>query len=230
MMNEKTVQRLTETDLWVIERIEGVEEEGSGTRSLVKTLKPTSSSTVNALRSRNEKLVDIRDETLCAVLAVSPSDPLVVSFEDPRSPSLRTVIDTSPNETTYARVVVALLHGLCLLGSASIWHGGLGPNCIFVDDHSIKLAPFDDPCVRYRSPELLSNSITSATIASDMWSFGVILYELLAEKPAFTSSTTESLILEHSRGRPRLKATPVSHSIEVFHANAQQSMTQSFNS
>jgi serine/threonine protein kinase len=171
----------------------------------VKTLKPTSAANVNAIRSQEEKLLDLRDETLCAVLAVSPSDPLVVSFEDPFCPSLRTVIDTSPNETTYARVVVALLHGISVLASASISHGGLGPNCIFVDDHSIKLAPFDDPCVRYRSPELLSSSITSATSASDMWSFGTILYELLSRKSAFASSDVESLTIEHTQRRPQLK-------------------------
>jgi serine/threonine protein kinase len=176
MMTARSGERLTETDLWIVER---VEEEGSETRSLVKTLKPASAAIPNVVRSQNEKLVDIRDETLCAVFAVSPSDPLVVAFEDPHCPSLRNVIDTKPNETTYARVVVALLHGLSVLSSASISHGGLGPNCIFVDDHSIKVAPFDDPCIRYRSPELLSSSITVATNASDMWSFGITWWKNL---------------------------------------------------
>ncbi|KAJ0961216.1 hypothetical protein J5N97_000810 [Dioscorea zingiberensis] len=113
----------------------------------------------------------------------------------------RIVAQKRYSESKAARVIRQIAEGLEALHRANIVHRDLKPeNCLFLDtneDSPLKIMDFGlssveeytDPIVAlfgsidYVSPEALAQQRVS--IASDMWSLGVILYILLSGYPPF---------------------------------------------
>lgn len=82
-------------------------------------------------------------------------------------------------------------------------HGSLSPENIFVSDDSVKVLGFGadtlnlarDADPRYLSPEQSTN-FPIADERSDIYSLGLIIYEMLAGQAAFSGSTTDEVEVE----------------------------------
>jgi serine/threonine protein kinase len=131
---------------------------------------------------------------------------------------LRTRFSTShADQVTVLRVFRQLLAGLSDVHAAGIVHRDLKPhNVMFRVDHSVALVDFGiaklvgDPSLTvegsvlgtplYMSPEVLRGH--TADVRSDLYSAGVLLYQMLAGTPPFTGDTAAEIALQHLSAAP----------------------------
>jgi serine/threonine protein kinase len=89
-----------------------------------------------------------------------------------------------------------------------IVHGGLSPENILVPESegSVKVYDFEAPVpatgagVVYAAPELSNGGSPDAR--SDVYSLGIVLYQMLAGEPPFNGDSPEEIILKHSEEAP----------------------------
>ncbi|KAL0230960.1 hypothetical protein GEMRC1_010365 [Eukaryota sp. GEM-RC1] len=139
------------------------------------------------------------------------------------SSSLPTPNSLSPLTLRYAK---ELCEGVKFLHQKSVVHGDLKPSKILLVDGHVRLSGFsnakhlvnddvDDDDVsfavtpKYTSPDQFERSLSTA---SDIYSLGIVLYELLTGKEAFKDCTMLEIIKAKMRGTPLLfdKSTPPS--------------------
>ncbi len=101
-------------------------------------------------------------------------------------------------------IITSLLDSLSVLHSKGIICGDLKPTHIFVDEkNNVKLIdPGYDPDIitpAYAAPEALSES---PTFSSDIYSIGVILYEILTGEKAFKGSLSKIIENKLKKGLP----------------------------
>ncbi len=126
--------------------------------------------------------------------------------------------------------VLAILEGLECAHQQGIVHRDLKPENIMVDGESVKILDFGIArqqqvtaitmtgqafgTPQYIAPEQLSGSASQVDLRTDLYSLGVILYELLAGHPPFQSEDVQELFAMHlSSPAPRLTKPGVSSEI-----------------
>jgi serine/threonine protein kinase/Tfp pilus assembly protein PilF len=158
---------------------------------------------------------------------------LCLKYEYCAGGNLRTRLEKGPIPIEDVLVIVqGIAEGLAAAHDQGVIHRDLKPeNVLFSADGVPKLADFDQaklsapgsiPTVEvagtpvYRAPELTSWSEVGATRRSDVWSFGVLLYELLTgtrpfrdEQEMSTARAQDRLPRTPSRCRPDLKCRNV---------------------
>lgn len=98
--------------------------------------------------------------------------------------------------------------GLAAAHRAGVVHGGLSTENILVPDveGNVKIYDFASPVsaaresVVYSAPELFNGSTPNAR--SDVYSLGIVLYEMLAGEPPFHGDAPADVILKHSEEAP----------------------------
>ena len=123
--------------------------------------------------------------------------------------------------------VLAILEGLECAHQQGIVHRDLKPENIMVDGEAVKILDFGIArqqqvtaitmtgqafgTPQYIAPEQLSGSASQVDLRTDLYSLGVILYELLAGHPPFQSEDVQELFSMHlSSPVPRLSKPGVS--------------------
>lgn len=118
----------------------------------------------------------------------------------------------SPREA--CEVMLQLTSGICYIHEHGILHNDLKPdNLFYLIDGSIKIADFGiatkigekskedavSGTVHYCAPEILMGH--EAEVASDIYSMGIIFFEMLTGTVPFDAATTEDIALAHIKRR-----------------------------
>jgi len=138
--------------------------------------------------------------------------------------TLADVIHSRPPADLALRLAEQVLRGLDELHRAGVVHRDLKPeNAIVGDDYRLRLIDFgfskqqEGPgasstvgaagTALYMSPEQIEGRVT---VASDVWAFGCVVYELLVGQPLFEAPTPMAAALLINRGLTRraLRAVP----------------------
>lgn len=129
------------------------------------------------------------------------------------------------------QVMVELGRDLDSLHEKGIVHGGITPDAVFLDAanrafllgltwklpinaDAILSFPLDES---YRAPEYWDGSSSPLTPAVDVWSLGVILYEVLGSRRPFAGGTPRELLAAIGRGAPGLyRADEIPHAAALL--------------
>lgn len=173
-----------------------------------------------ATRHRYEKEVRVhhalgRVRSQCPRLEERGGLPVLIS-SDRRARSLREI----ENEQSYAtladqlQIAAGLARELHRLHTAGFVHRDLHPGNVLVDDGGVQLIDFEFAedrrladrdsqlgrrvgAPQYVSPELTGRMSLPADERSDLYSLGVILYELFSGRPPFEDDDTAALLQQH---------------------------------
>jgi serine/threonine protein kinase len=142
---------------------------------------------------------------------------LILVMELASGESLRTLIERGPIPLNAGlRYICDLLRALSYAHANGVVHRDIKPaNIIVADDNSVKLIDFGlakspaDPHVTqavtgsmyYVSPEQVQG-VSAADPRSDIYSLGVVLYEIVTGQRPFESDSTFSLMMEHVQKDP----------------------------
>jgi serine/threonine protein kinase len=150
-------------------------------------------------------------------------DPFVV-MEYVSGPSLRDVMNAEPNGFSPEKAAYFLngiAQGLSYLHERGIVHRDLKPGNIFYDDGYVKIGDYglskhisvsqhsgntvSVGTVHYMAPEIGSGSYSKAI---DIYSLGVILYEMLTGRLPFTGKSMGEILMRHLNDHPDLRGLP----------------------
>ena len=132
------------------------------------------------------------------------------------------------------KIALEILESLEILHENQIFHGHLNPNNIFLDnDFRVKLADFSFKSLeklcgfkinyenknQYVAPEILNEKgliAAEATAKADIYSFGIILWEIFTEKIAFKNIQTNNLkkLIFEEENRPKI---PEKFNLQLAH-------------
>lgn len=133
-----------------------------------------------------------------------------------------------PGLPVLLRVARGIAATMSYLHSRSVWHLRLCPQCVFLDDQlEVKVADYSlatleamlcrprmhrlRGCSPWTPPEVLLCVDYPPRSTTDVYAFGVILWELLARRPPFEGLTRAQLVVAvgyAGRRLPRLRAPP----------------------
>ncbi|MEJ2568149.1 MAG: protein kinase, partial [candidate division WOR-3 bacterium] len=161
------------------------------------------------LRSQFELLSEIKDPHFVSVYDWFEEDGKCgFSMEKITSPTIDQVFEKRPSKKSdfkkIENIIVSILDSLSVLHSNGIICGDLKTTHIFVDkNNNVKLIdPGYDPDIitpAYAAPEALTDS---PTFSSDIYSIGVILYEILTGEKPFKGSLSRIIEDKLKKGLP----------------------------
>lgn len=150
-------------------------------------------------------------------------DPFVI-MEYVSGPSLRDVMSAEPEGFSAEKAAFFLngiAQGLSYLHERGIVHRDLKPGNIFYDDGYVKIGDYglskhisvsqhsgntvSVGTVHYMAPEIGSGSYTKAI---DIYSLGIILYEMLTGRLPFNGSSMGEILMRHLNDNPDLRGLP----------------------
>ena len=161
------------------------------------------------LKGQFELLSEIKDPHFVSVYQWFESDGKCgFSMEKIDLPTIDQVFKKPPSKKKefkkLEQILISILDSLSVLHSKGIICGDLKPTHIFVDKrNNVKLIdPGFDPDIitpAYAAPEALTDF---PTFSSDIYSIGVILYEILAGEKAFKGSLSKVIEAKLKKGLP----------------------------
>ncbi len=196
------------------------EREEDRKKVLLKTLKsayPTHHE-LNRLKFEYALLQKLKHNSIVEALEMIPSEnSLTIVLAYPQGVSLRSLMNKSFNLEDFLRIAKRLTEAVAFLHSHQIIHKNLNPETIYFqeEDGSIQITGFElakemaresfhssteeafEANLAYVSPEQTGRMNRALDQRSDLYSLGVILFELLANQPPFISEDPLGLIHCH---------------------------------
>lgn len=149
-----------------------------------------------------DDLCSVRSPVLARIIGLIPGDaatrrhPAIVTENFPAG-SLEVLVDSNPDLafSEKVRILFGIASAMKTLHSAGIVHGDLKPTNVLIRDNGdpiithfglyqlVKVSP-NEPIIgtAFRAPELHTQDISVATFESDVYSFGMITYYIMAGK------------------------------------------------